>query len=58
MTALHRSWFDPETIAVSIHGGEVTLSGSVDSWYGRDVAATTAWAAPGTTSVKNDIRVN
>lgn len=57
-TALHRSWFwDPETVFVKADGGKVTLSGTVDNWHDRQVAGTTAWAAPGTTSVENDIRV-
>lgn len=57
--ALHRSWFwDPETVFVKADGGKVTLTGTVDNWYDRQVAGTTAWAAPGATSVENDIRVN
>jgi osmotically-inducible protein OsmY len=56
--ALHRSWFwDPETVFVKADGGKVTLTGTVDTWYDRQVAGTTAWAAPGATSVANDIRV-
>ena len=59
MHALHRSWFfDPQTIKVRAHGGNVRLSGTVQSWRDRQVAAETAWAAPGTTSVENDIVVN
>jgi len=55
--ALHRSWsFDP-AIVVTADGGKVHLSGSVTSPYDRQIAATTAWAAPGATSVENDIRV-
>jgi osmotically-inducible protein OsmY len=58
LVALHRSWFDPATINVTAQGGKVTLTGEVDSWYERDEAGSTAWAAPGTTSVENDISVN
>jgi osmotically-inducible protein OsmY len=58
-TALHRSWFfDPETISVHADGGKVRLTGTADSWYERDVAGLTAWAAPGATSVVNDISIN
>lgn len=57
MLALHRAWFDPASINVTAHGGKVTLTGSVESWYERDQATSTAWAAPGTTSVENDIAV-
>ena len=58
MIALDRSWFNPASITVSATGGKVTLTGSVDSWYERDEAGSTAWAAPGTTSVQNEIAVN
>lgn len=55
--ALNRSWFDPANIAVAAQGGRVTLTGTVNSWYERDVASSTAWAAPGATSVENDLAV-
>jgi osmotically-inducible protein OsmY len=58
MVALHRSWFDPATINVTAQGGNVKLTGKVNSWYERDEAGYTAWAAPGTTSVENDIFVS
>lgn len=58
MLALHRSWFAPNNIHVAANDGEVTLSGSVDYWDQRALAGTTAWAAPGVTSVTNDIRVS
>lgn len=59
MHALHRSWFfDEDNIHVSAEGGKVHLTGTVDSWVDRQTAASTAWAAPGTTSVENDIRVS
>jgi osmotically-inducible protein OsmY len=58
MHALHRSWFfDPQTISVSAQGGKVRLTGTVHSWHDRQVAAATAWAAPGATAVENDIAV-
>ncbi|MFC7694489.1 BON domain-containing protein [Paeniroseomonas aquatica] len=56
--ALHRSWlFDSKTIAVSATGGHIRLTGTVRSPYERQVAATTAWAAPGATAVENDLLV-
>jgi len=58
MTALGRSWFNPATINVTAEGGRVRLTGKVNSWYERDEAGSTAWAAPGTTSVENDISVS
>jgi osmotically-inducible protein OsmY len=58
MAALDRAWFSPADIHVAADGGKVTLSGHVGSWFERDEAGATAWAAPGTTAVKNDIRVH
>jgi osmotically-inducible protein OsmY len=56
--ALHRSWFfDPEKVHVTVDGGSVKLTGTVDTWQDRRVAASTAWAARGTTSVENDLIV-
>ncbi len=57
VAALHRSWFNPATINVTAQGGKVRLTGTVDSWYERDEASSTAWAAAGTTSVENEIAV-
>ncbi len=58
MHALHRSWFfDGDTIKVSASGGDIKLTGTVSSWHDRQVAAETAWAAPGATSVVNDLMV-
>jgi osmotically-inducible protein OsmY len=54
--ALNRSWFfDGNTIKVTAVGGNIRLSGSVRSPHERQVAAATAWAAPGTTSVDNEL---
>jgi osmotically-inducible protein OsmY len=58
LVALDRSWFDPVSIDVAAEGGKVKLTGVVRSWYERDEAGMTAWSAPGTTSVENDIRIN
>ncbi len=58
VTALHRSWFEPEHINVSAANGNITLSGNVDNWSERALAGTTAWAAPGVSSVVNDIQVH
>lgn len=48
---------DAEHVSVTARDGEVTLSGTVRSWAEHDEAQQTAWAAPGVTQVKNDIRV-
>ena len=58
MDALHRSWFfDPKTVTVTAEGGHVRLSGTVRSLNERRIAANTAWAAPGTSDVQNDLVV-
>jgi osmotically-inducible protein OsmY len=56
--ALHRSiFFQPENVHVSAHEGHVKLTGTVSSWTDRRTAGWTAWAAPGATSVENDLIV-
>jgi osmotically-inducible protein OsmY len=56
--ALGRSWFfDPETIRVTADGGRVKLTGTARTPHDRMLAGSTAWAAPGATSVENDIVV-
>ena len=57
LLALDRSWFDPASITVTAQGGRVKLTGNVETWYEREEAGSAAWAAPGATSVENDIRV-
>jgi osmotically-inducible protein OsmY len=56
--ALRRAWFaHPEQIHVTAEGGHVWLTGSVHSFHERQVASTTAWSAPGTTNVENELAV-
>lgn len=56
--ALHRSWlFDPAHVHVRADGGKVVLTGTVNSFYKRQVAGRTAWSAAGATSVENDLAV-
>jgi osmotically-inducible protein OsmY len=56
--ALHRSWFfDPDHVHVRAEGGKVVLTGTVHSSYERQVAAQTAWSAPGATNVENNLAV-
>jgi osmotically-inducible protein OsmY len=38
---------DARTIAVAVHGADVTLSGTARSWAGRDAATSSAWRTPG-----------
>lgn len=56
--AMGRSWFfDTETITVQAEGGKVHLGGTARSYHEKQVAASTAWAAPGVSAVENDIAV-
>lgn len=56
--ALRRSWLlDDENVTVRADGGHVHLTGTVHSPHDRQVAWATAWAAPGATSVENDISI-
>lgn len=56
--ALKRSWYTrPDSIRVTDNFGKVKLSGVVHSPHARYVAAETAWNAPGTMSVENDLVV-
>ncbi|WP_199084361.1 BON domain-containing protein [Bosea sp. ASV33] len=48
---------DAEDITVVTDGGKVTLSGVVDSFYERDLAARTAWSAPGVTQVEDNLLI-
>jgi osmotically-inducible protein OsmY len=56
--ALHRSYFfDPKTISVTALDGKVELTGTVKSWNDWEVAAATAWGAPGVRAVDNRITI-
>jgi osmotically-inducible protein OsmY len=54
--ALRRNWFiDDSNIEVLVSDHDVTLTGSVESWYDRKKAARIAWDAPGVWSVDNQL---
>ena len=42
---------DARQISVGVSGGDVTLSGSIQSWAERDLATQSAWNSPGVTKV-------
>jgi osmotically-inducible protein OsmY len=42
---------DAQNISVAVHGQDVTLSGTVQSWNERDTANNSAWGTPGVRNV-------
>lgn len=48
---------DANDLHVSTDNGSVTLKGTVSSWAERDEAIDAAWAAPGVTTVNDDLTV-
>jgi osmotically-inducible protein OsmY len=48
---------EAKRVQVEVSGTVVTLRGDVHSWQERDAAGWAAWAAPGVTSVVNEVRV-
>jgi len=58
MDALNRKWFARRTFAVTAERGNVRLVGTVASRSDRELAEMTAWDAPGTTTVANDLVVD
>jgi osmotically-inducible protein OsmY len=48
---------DADDLSVSTHNGTVTLNGIVSSWAEHDEALDAAWAAPGVTSVRDEMTV-
>jgi osmotically-inducible protein OsmY len=56
--ALRRSWLlDDRNVTVRADGSHIYLTGTVGSPHERQVAGATAWAAPGATSVTNDLAI-
>lgn len=57
--ALKRRWDgDAEAISVSVIGSTVTLSGTVHTWWDREIAQQSAWAAPGVHSVIDNLTIH
>lgn len=44
-------------IDVKVAGGTITLRGQVHTWFESSAAENAAWAAPGVSEVKNELRV-
>jgi osmotically-inducible protein OsmY len=52
-----RAQSDAQGISVEVNSGNVTLSGTVHSWSERELAADSAWAAPGVRKVVDNITI-
>jgi osmotically-inducible protein OsmY len=52
-----RASTDAQRISVDVRGGDVTLSGTVNSWSERELAASSAWSAPGVHRVVDNITI-
>jgi osmotically-inducible protein OsmY len=50
--------FDANDLNVSTSNGSVTINGTVHSWAEHDEAIDAAWAAPGVTSVYDDMTIS
>jgi osmotically-inducible protein OsmY len=48
---------DAKGLDVSTDDGTVTINGRVSSWAEHDEALDAAWAAPGVTSVRDEITI-
>lgn len=48
---------EAKSVVVDVEGGQVRLSGKVHSWHDRKLIEDAIWAAPGVTSVKDEIRI-
>jgi osmotically-inducible protein OsmY len=53
-----RAKHDARQITVEVHGTDVTLSGTVNSWSERELAADSAWSTPGVRKVIDNIRID
>jgi osmotically-inducible protein OsmY len=52
-----RAKSDAQHISVDVLGGNVTLAGTVHSWSERELAAKSAWSAPGVRNVVDNIKI-
>jgi osmotically-inducible protein OsmY len=53
-----RAAADAKSVAVSVHGGDVTLTGTVHSWAERDLAIESAWGSAGVRKVVDQLELS
>jgi osmotically-inducible protein OsmY len=57
-SALKRNWsINDKDITVKVSDHNVTLSGTVNSWYQKDEAGRIAWNAPGVWFIDNELEI-
>ena len=55
-SALKLNWsLNSQNIKVKVSGTNITLTGTVSSWYQKEEAGRLAWSTPGVLSVDNDL---
>ena len=46
---------DSKDIEIEVSDSDITLKGTVDSWYQKEIAGRIAWKTPGVINVHNEL---